>query len=97
IPCSLLTFWLRLAPRFLNFALIFRLCLDYGLLLRHHCICDTSPDFFCTDGTTADVRPPTVRNMIFSPFGRVFPPVLPLLHRYFMSPASKLANDQVGF
>lgn len=42
----------------------------------------TGPVFFCTLGTTALVLPPTVRKVIFSPFGStdgVF--FLPLLHR----------------
>lgn len=49
----------------------------------------TGPVFFCTLGTTALVLPPTVRNVIFSPFGRVdclF--FFPLLHRCLKSQCS---------
>lgn len=50
---------------------------------------DTGPVFFCTLGTTALVRPPTVRKTIFSPLGRA--EVLfffPLLHRCLNSQSS---------
>lgn len=58
-------------------------CLQRVLVLVEESIgVEVDNTFFCTLGTIAEVLPPTVTCMIFSPFGRTFAssPFLPLFH-----------------